>query len=233
MASFRNRDGKWQARVRRQGENPVSNSFLTLHDAERWARQIETDMDKGIYTSVVIAERTTFREIIERYMREVTPTMLSAREDLIRLRATCRKPICNLSMLALTPSRVAEYRDERLQEVSAGTVIRELSYFSSIINHARREWGINTTNPVTLVRKPSAPRYCNTPPFPSNMRSRLRDARIGGVHKAKMRVWGATSGAHARLWWQGASQHRMSVAQTHRNTCIDPGSAQKPYLRDV
>ena len=158
MASFRNRDGKWQARVRRQGENPVSNSFLTLHDAERWARQIETDMDKGIYTSVVIAERTTFREIIERYMREVTPTMLSAREDLIRLRATCRKPICNLSMLALTPSRVAEYRDERLQEVSAGTVIRELSYFSSIINHARREWGINTTNPVTLVRKPSAPK---------------------------------------------------------------------------
>ena len=158
MATFRNRHGKWQARVTRKGLTPVSRSFLTLQDAERWARQIETDMDKGAYTSAVLAERTTFREVIERYMREVTPSMLSEQEDLIRLRAICRRPLCGLNMLALTPSKIAEYRDERLKEVSAGTVIRELCYFSSIINHARREWGINVTNPVALVRKPPSPK---------------------------------------------------------------------------
>ena len=158
MATFRNRNGKWQARVARKGLVPVCRTFLNLQDAERWARQIETDMDKGAYTSAVLAERTTFKEIIERYMREVTPTMRGSQEDLIRLKAICRRPICGLNMIALTASKIAEYRDERLKEVTAGTVIRELCYFSSIINHARREWGININNPVALVRKPPSPK---------------------------------------------------------------------------
>jgi len=45
---------------------------------------------------------------------------------------------------------VAEFRDQRLKLVSGGTVIRELAYISSIINHARREWSINIDNPVRL-----------------------------------------------------------------------------------
>lgn len=158
MATFRNRNGKWQARISRKGLSPVSRSFLTLQDAERWARQIESDMDKGAYTNTVLAERTTLKELIQRYMREVTPTMRGSEADLIRLKAICRRPICNLNMIALTSTKIAEYRDERLTQVSAGTVIRELCYFSSIINHARREWGINTTNPVALVRKPASPK---------------------------------------------------------------------------
>lgn len=161
MATFRNRHGKWQARVTRKGLTPVSRSFLTLQDAERWARQIESDMDKGAYTNTVLAERTIFKELIQRYMREVTPTMRGAEADLIRLKAICRKSICQLNMVALTPSKIAEYRDERLNEVTAGTVIRELCYFSSIINHARREWGINIINPVSLVRKPATPKGRN------------------------------------------------------------------------
>jgi integrase len=60
-------------------------------------------------------------------------------------------------MTAVTPSRIAQFRDDRLQQVSAGTVIRELAYLSAIINHSRREWGINVENPVSRVRKPSAP----------------------------------------------------------------------------
>jgi integrase len=60
-------------------------------------------------------------------------------------------------MANLSAARVAAFRDERLAEVSAGTVIRELAYLSSIINHARREWGINVPNPVQMVRKPPSP----------------------------------------------------------------------------
>ena len=37
------------------------------------------------------------------------------------------------------------------------SVIRELAYMSAIINHARREWGINVPNPVQMVRKPPSP----------------------------------------------------------------------------
>jgi hypothetical protein len=58
MATFRNRHGKWQARVRRSGQQPISKSFQTKQDAERWARQVETDIDRGSYTNVALAERT-------------------------------------------------------------------------------------------------------------------------------------------------------------------------------
>ena len=87
MAPFRNRHGKWQARVQRKGQQPVSKSFQSKEDAQRWARQIESGIDKGSYTSLVLAERTTFAEIIERYITEVLPTMRGGKADHIRLKA--------------------------------------------------------------------------------------------------------------------------------------------------
>ena len=60
MATFRNRHGKWQARVQRKGQQPVSKSFQSKDDAERWAKQVEVEMQKGSYTNLVLAERTTF-----------------------------------------------------------------------------------------------------------------------------------------------------------------------------
>ena len=157
MASIRNRNGKWQARITRKNQPPIAKSFLNKQDAERWARQIETEIDKGSYTNLVLADKSIFKDVIERYIQEVTLTTRSMREDTYRLKALARHPIAKLCMTALTPMKVAEYRDERLQVVSAGTVIRELSYFSSIINHARREWGINMMNPIPLVKKPPSP----------------------------------------------------------------------------
>ena len=157
MATFRNRNGKWQARIQRRGQVPVSKSFITRQDAERWARQVEAQMDQGKFVSLRLDERTTLGDLVSRYMAEVTPLMKSAEADLIRLAALKRNPLCKLSLVALTPARVAEFRDQRLKIVSGGTVIRELAYISSVINHARREWGINIDNPVRLVRKPPTP----------------------------------------------------------------------------
>ena len=36
MASIRNRNGKWQARITRKGQQPIAKSFLSKQDAERW-----------------------------------------------------------------------------------------------------------------------------------------------------------------------------------------------------
>lgn len=161
MASIRNRQGKWQARIIRKGFAPITKSFIARQDAERWARQIEAEIDKGSYTNIALAERTLFKDVIERYVQEVTLKTRSMKEDTYRLRALARHPVANLRMTALTPIKVAEYRDERLKLVSNGAVIRELSYFSSIINHARREWGITMVNPVPLVKKPASPQGRN------------------------------------------------------------------------
>lgn len=161
MASIRNRQGKWQARIIRKGYLPITKSFLAKQDAERWARQIESDIDKGSYTNLVLAERTTFSEVIKRYIQEVTSKTRGRTEHTYRLKALARHPIAQLRMTALTPLKVAEYRDERLKIIAHATVIHELAYFSAIINHARREWGISIVNPIPLVKKPPTPQGRN------------------------------------------------------------------------
>ena len=158
MATFRFRSNRWQARVRRLGQPDETRSFLTHQEAERWARSVESEMDRGSYVSHTEAQRTTLADLIQRYMAEVLPSMKGAPEDSIRLRAICRRPICKNSIAALTPTKIAAYRDLRLTEVAPGTVVRELAYLSSIINHGRREWGIHANNPVALVRKPAQPK---------------------------------------------------------------------------
>ncbi|MEY4644427.1 MAG: hypothetical protein RLZZ596_1258 [Pseudomonadota bacterium] len=157
MASFRQRSGKWQARVLKNGYPDQTKTFETKADAEKWARAFESEIDRGQFVSVSEAQRNTLGDLIERYLAEVTPSMKGASEDTIRLKAIMRRPIARWSMAHLSATRIAAYRDQRLKEVSSGTVIRELAYFSSVINHARREWGINVPNPVQMVRKPQSP----------------------------------------------------------------------------
>lgn len=161
MASIRFRSNKWQARVSRKGEQSLVKTFQTKEDAEKWARSIEVEWDKGTYQNTYQAQKTSFGELIERYIREVTPLMRGAKADTIRLKAILRRPIAKVNVLLLNSSRIAKYRDERLTEIAPSTVVRELAYFSSIINHARREWGINITNPVQSIRKPAQPQGRN------------------------------------------------------------------------
>lgn len=157
MATISNRKNQWQARVRRKGHPTETRSFKTRREAEKWARSIEAAMDKGVYTSISQSLRSTLGDLIERYLTEVTPKLKGAKEDTIRLKAMKRNKLCAYAVSEVTPHRIAQYRDERLQQVRANTVIRELAYLSSVINHARREWGVNLENPVSLVRKPTSP----------------------------------------------------------------------------
>lgn len=158
MATFRFRANRWQARVRRKGNPDLTKTFVTRQDAERWARSAEVDLDRGSYVNSVEAQRITLGGLIDRYIREVLPAMKGAKEDGIRLAAMKRNRVAKLSLASLTPEAIGKYRDERLRTVAAGTVIRNLAYISSVINHARREWGITVANPIPLVRKPTAPK---------------------------------------------------------------------------
>lgn len=157
MASISLRGDRWQVRVRRKGHATETRSFATKQDAERWARSLEVAMDRGSHIHPSNADNFSLGGLVERYLQDVTPKLKGAKEDSYRLRALMRHPICKLGIGAVTPYRIAQFRDERLKQVSAGTVIRELAYLSAIINHARREWCVNVENPVRRVRKPSAP----------------------------------------------------------------------------
>jgi len=117
MATFRNRNGKWQARVQVKGYTTQSKTFINKVDAERWARQVEVEIQKGSYTNLVLAERTTFAEVIERYIVEALPRMRGGKADFIRLKALARRPLAKLNMAALTPQKIAQHPNAKTEAV--------------------------------------------------------------------------------------------------------------------
>jgi hypothetical protein len=159
MATISNRNNKWHVRIRRRGQPTVAKTFLVRADAEKWARSIEIEIDRGSYINTSYAQKTLFKDLIQQYLKEVTPTLRGAHEDTYRLRKMMRNPIAELNLTELTANKIANYRDERLKEIKPNTVIRELAYISSMINHARREWGLGIINPVAQIRKPSQPHF--------------------------------------------------------------------------
>ncbi|MDB5742524.1 MAG: integrase family protein [Polaromonas sp.] len=157
MASIRQRSGKWQARVLREGYPAEVKSFTSRSEAQKWARQIESAMDGGGYQSRCDADKMLLSDALLRYAKEVSPTKRGHLDEVIRINALKRTKMAGYSMAKLSPAIVGGFRDERLKGVQAGAVIRDLSLLSSVINHARREWGVTVNNPCLLVKKPPTP----------------------------------------------------------------------------
>jgi integrase len=160
MATIRKLRGRWQAMIRRKGMVPRCKSFDIKTDAERWARSLEAEVDRaGFLPDTRTAETLTLGALLERYVKEITPSKRSARTEAARIKALLRRPLCHRTLALLSSSDLARYRDERIKEVAPATVIRELNTISHAIDTARREWSVYLPqNPCQLVRRPSAPR---------------------------------------------------------------------------
>jgi len=80
----------WQARVRKANQT-LTKTFINKADAEKWAKQVEIELDKSSFINLALAECTIFKEVIERYIIEVLPTMRWSNTDLIRLEVLARQ----------------------------------------------------------------------------------------------------------------------------------------------
>jgi integrase len=163
MASIRKRGAyQWEARIRRKGQATTCKTFETRADAERWAREIETEMDKGVYVSRSEAENTTLAEALDRYIHEHVPKFSDS--NIVRSKyaalALKRRPLASKFLAAIRSKDIAEFIKEREAEGVAGNTVRiELNILSKLFNLAIRDWGMESLqNPVEKVSKPKIPK---------------------------------------------------------------------------
>ena len=78
---------RWQVQVRHRGMRPAVKSFKTKTEAARWARLLESEVDRGVFVDRSDCEQTTVGELIDRYLSEVTPKKKSVRPEKQRLNA--------------------------------------------------------------------------------------------------------------------------------------------------
>ena len=83
----------------------------------------------------------------------------------------------------LKPHHITNFREERLKEVSAGTVLKDLGFLAAVINTGRTEWGLENvigTNPVSFISKPKTPRPRDR---------RLEEGELEGLLAACENTW--------------------------------------------
>ncbi len=155
MASISKRASGWFVQVRRKGYEPEYRTFRTKVEAEAWARERESRIDRGEPSTSKRALRgITLADLLRRYVAEVTPTKASAESERLRLNKLAKAPFCALPLADLTTAPIAAYRDARAQEVKAGTIARELGLLHNVIEVARRDWGVALgENVLSQVRR--------------------------------------------------------------------------------
>lgn len=160
MASIRKRGPyQWEVRIRRKGMPVTCKTFDTKFEAEKWAREIESEMDRGIYVSRSEAENTTLYDALERYIEEYIPNLSHQRKNELMARAIQRRSIASRLMASIRGKDIADFIKEREAEgVGANTIRLDLAVLSRVFEVAARDWGMESlVNPVKRVTKPKLP----------------------------------------------------------------------------
>lgn len=175
MATIEKRPGNhWRARVRRKGYPPQTETFKTKAAAENWARQIENQVDKGVLLDTREAVRTSLKEALERYLREVTAGKRGKQAETSRINAWMASDIAHRPLLTIRGGDMAEHRDKRLAAGKSPNSVRlELAIISHLYRIATTEWKMEgLVNPVGSIRKPKP--------------ARARDRRLLDGEEAKL-----------------------------------------------
>lgn len=70
MASIYKDKNRWRAMIRRQGQKPLTANFKTKREAQQWARDLESSVDKG---DIFTLTNKTAADLIDRYIEEHNP----------------------------------------------------------------------------------------------------------------------------------------------------------------
>lgn len=157
MASiYKNRD-KWRCQITVNGKRK-SKSFATKKEAFSWAAQAEREI--SILTKGEnLDQNFTVKDLLERYMEEITANKASKDKEIIRLKRFIREEAAfvNKKLSDIKKSDVDAWIDRRLKEVSEGTLKRELNIIKHAFRVAIERWEWIEKNPFVGSKIIKAP----------------------------------------------------------------------------
>jgi integrase len=145
----------YRAQIRMRGFPHVTKTFTRKTDAKAWIENTKASIRRGDVVSSE-AQRTTLREALERYLREITPTKKGARREQDRVKAWMNNPLSLRFLSQLRGSDFAKHRDQRRAEGRAeNTIAIELKLISRLYKIAAKDWGMeDLKNPIQSLTMP-------------------------------------------------------------------------------
>lgn len=143
MATYRQREGRWQAIIRRV-DLKASKTFDRKVDAVTWARAREREADMG--GTMPGKMLGTLGALIDRYERELWSVKRWGGSKAHEL-TVLRRDLGNRLLSGLTQSVILTYA--RGLNISGGGISSRLSYLREVLRTARELWGLPT--PVSEI----------------------------------------------------------------------------------
>ena len=114
-----NGDITYQVLIRRKGHRTVSKNFKKKALADKFERQTLTEMDNYGFVDMSKAEKMTFKEALEQYVEQVTPSKKGAKTEGYRSNAIKRHAkFVDMSLARIRPTDIRKYRIQRLATIN-------------------------------------------------------------------------------------------------------------------
>ena len=152
------RGDSYRVRISRNGLKR-SGTFEDLDDAikarNKWLAESDGDIDHRKESAAALVKATTLRDVLIRYLHEVTPTKKGAKQESIRIKAFLREQWADLPIASVSRDHIREWRDRRMADgVAPSTIRNPMNLLHRIFFYAKSEWNIDVENPVAGLIKP-------------------------------------------------------------------------------
>jgi len=154
MATFRKlKSNKWQVIIRKNNYPHVVRTFLDKSTAVKFAKDVETKMDKMIWDDFSQAQSTTLKDILLKYREEITIKKKGWKEETPKINLLMRHKISSYSLMQLRSSHLYKFKEEMLIDRAPKTVNNYLQLISHVWKTAKKVWSLTlpAQNPVDLV----------------------------------------------------------------------------------
>jgi len=153
MATITKIKSKYKVQIRRKGYPAITKRFHDLKDARKFARTVESEMERGVFEDYSGARGTTLREILVRYRDERTVLKKGVREETNTINILIGHRIALNSLMTLRSHHIHKLMKELIDGRKPSTVNKYVNLICHAWRVAKREWGINlpAENPCDMV----------------------------------------------------------------------------------
>ena len=81
MGTIRKVKGKWRVEIRKKGYPKIYKSFFDVKDARRFAREVESQMERNVFEDYSGAAGTSLKALLIKYRDEITSKKRGVREE--------------------------------------------------------------------------------------------------------------------------------------------------------
>ncbi|MGO9356707.1 MAG: tyrosine-type recombinase/integrase, partial [Xanthobacteraceae bacterium] len=145
----------WRAHINRKGHKPIVKMFKSRQEADQWASEQERSIRlAGLPLTIDQLKKHTVKDIVTRYLAEVTPSKGCSVSETTVLKKFLRTDLAHKSLAYVSKQDGYTYINNRLKEIFRGkpikpsTVRREINSIQHVFEVAKEQWGLpNLTNP--------------------------------------------------------------------------------------